>query len=132
MYPARSRAGPAPLADPSFDASRGAGLRAVEPDGSLFWSNRFRRSLTLGCCDLGCPLTAAFGLAELRAIRLSTGDEAERYDVFRFRPGTEGCLGVVPFPFDLNEDGGSRDSGAIVDIPFAVSVYPVEDFCTPL
>jgi hypothetical protein len=76
-------------------------------------------------------LSAGDDFAELRPVLSSRGEEADRYELFPVLPGIGGCFGVVPFPFDLNEDGCGRDSEAIVAIPFVLSVYPFVDCGTP-
>jgi len=53
------------------------------------------------------------------------GAEADRKVGFRFclAPANGGCLGVVPFPFDLKEDGGDRTpSDVIAAMAFPVSL----------
>lgn len=73
-------------------------------------------------------------LALPSAILLSIGDDADRYDGFRlFRaPGKGGCLGVVPLPFDLKEEGKGL-SDVIAGIPFVVlPAKSWDDCCTPL
>ena len=58
------------------------------------------------------------------------GAEAERYEGFKlFRAvGSEGCFGVVPFPFDRKDDGGGRVSEAAAAMPlFVSSVYSFDD-----
>ena len=102
---------------PSFVTRRGEVLRTVEADGSLFWSNRFSRSLTL-CPVLGMPFRAGADFAELRAILSSRGEDAERYEFFTARAGIEGCFAVVPFPFDLSEEGVGLES--VAAMPFVV------------
>jgi hypothetical protein len=97
-------------------------LRALGLECSFFASNLFSRSLTLGGWLVGILLRAGVDFAELRPILPSKGDEADRYDGLAFLAGIEGCFGVVPFPFDLNEEGCGRESAAIAAIPFVLSV----------
>jgi hypothetical protein len=77
-------------------------------------------------------LSAGDDFAFPSVLRSLMGAEAERYEGLRlFRAtGNVGCLGVVPLPFDLDEDGAGRDSDNVAAIP--LSEYLFDDCCAPL
>lgn len=97
------------------------GFGGVDPLDSLFWSNRFSKSLTLGL-----PLKFVAGLfAPSAEGRLSRGEEADRYAGFkavRAASGRVGCLGVVPFPFDREEIGEGLASVELAMLGEVISV----------
>lgn len=58
-------------------------------------------------------------------MRSSRGEEADRYEAFgllrvTLTVGSEGCLGVEPFPFDLNDEGPSLESKVADGMVFVV------------
>lgn len=65
-------------------------------------------------------MSADVDFALLSPGRSSSGDEADRYVdglSWFLACAREGCFGVVPFPFDLNEDCRGRDSDAVAAMP---------------
>jgi hypothetical protein len=99
---------------------RDAGLRTVVDDCEAAWSNFFFRSFTLvlrpapyPTLDTDADTDADVDLVPPPPSLVSTGFETER-EVGR-RPlrsaGMAGSFGVVPLPFDRNEEGLCREVG---------------------
>ena len=109
----------------SFVAVRGTGFRVVEVGGGPFvlLSKRFSISFTLGCFPANPVPIGEVGLAFPSAGLSLIGADADRYDEgFKLLRAAEsgGCLGVVPLPFDLKDDGEGRASEGIAAMPFDV------------
>lgn len=99
--PARYLVLPTLLTGESFAAARrGAGFRVMtDGTGSLFWSNRFSRSLTLGFPYCEMPFSADGALELASAILSFKGSDTDRCAALRLvrATATVGCRGFDDF-----------------------------------